>query len=249
MQNAEIVRPKMVLFDFGHTLMAEPDASELRAAEALLRHCVKNPQNLHAEDIQRFCRELWRKFCRPAAQAGREVQDFQFQRLRSALLGLEFSLSPQEQELVFWEAYTPVAPMPHIEELLAFLEARGIRKGVVSNISFSGETLAARLAKGLPGYDFEFVIASSDYGVRKPDPLIFQVALAKAGLEAGDAWFCGDSPSYDIEGAHAAGMRAVWYDDRTVDCLYRDPAQEPPACPHVHIHGWRELIDILKETQ
>jgi hypothetical protein len=24
---------------------------------------------------------------------------------------------------------------------------------------------------------------------------------------------------------------------------------EPPACPHLHIHGWRELIEILKDIE
>ena len=239
--------PKMILFDFSGTLAAEPDENGLQGAEALLSYCEKNPRNLGARDLFRLAVGLWQELSVPARRADREIHEFQSIRLRNELLGLEFSIPPQQQELVFWEAYTPLVPMPHMEELLGFLETRGIRKGVVSNIGFSGRTLAARLARTLPGHEFAFIIASSEYGVRKPDPLIFQLALAKANLAPEDIWFCGDNPRCDVEGAHAAGMFPVWYEELTVEDPRRDASAAVPACPHLHIHDWRELIEILKD--
>ena len=41
---------------------------------------------------------------------------------------------------------------------------------------------------------FEFVIDSSHVGVRKPDPRIFQLALDRMGLPAGEAVFVDDHP-------------------------------------------------------
>ena len=40
---------------------------------------------------------------------------------------------------------------------------------------------------------FESIIASSDYMFRKPNPMLFELALKKAGLNAGDVWFCGNN--------------------------------------------------------
>lgn len=64
----------------------------------------------------------------------------------------------------------------------------------------------------MPDSRFEFVIASSEYMVRKPNPRIFRLALQKAGLSPDRVWFCGDNVRADVEGAHAAGLFPVWYE-------------------------------------
>ena len=231
--------PKMILFDYGGTLMDEPSWNGLPGTRALLRYAVKNPRGLTAEEVSGFADELFDSVGRAAWNIDRELHEWQFDRLLYGLLQIEFSISAEEQERVFCAA-TCTEPMPHIEELLAYLAGQGIRMGVVSNIMFSAGQLRERIARHLPLEQFEFTIASSEFGVRKPDPLIFQLALGKADLSPEDVWFCGDHPRCDVEGAHAAGMRPVWY------C---GAPEKPPACPHLHIQDWRELIQILKDIK
>jgi len=36
-----MVKPKMILFDYGHTLLYEPENSNLRGTEAVMRYAVK----------------------------------------------------------------------------------------------------------------------------------------------------------------------------------------------------------------
>jgi HAD superfamily hydrolase (TIGR01509 family) len=55
------------------------------------------------------------------------------------------------------------------------------------------------------------LVVSEEAGVSKPDPRIFQIALDRAGVTAGEAVMVGDSWVNDIEGARAAGIRAVWF--------------------------------------
>jgi HAD superfamily hydrolase (TIGR01509 family) len=55
------------------------------------------------------------------------------------------------------------------------------------------------------------LIVSEEVGVAKPDPGIFRVALARLGVDAGDAVMFGDSWAADIVGAARAGIRAVWF--------------------------------------
>jgi putative hydrolase of the HAD superfamily len=57
---------------------------------------------------------------------------------------------------------------------------------------------------------FDAVVVSGDLGIAKPDPSIFEHALEQLGVDAADAVMVGDSMSKDVEGALAAGMRAVW---------------------------------------
>lgn len=53
------------------------------------------------------------------------------------------------------------------------------------------------------------VVSSAVVGAAKPDPAPFRRALELAGAEPADALHVGDSPENDVEGARAAGVRAV----------------------------------------
>jgi len=239
--------PKMILFDYGWTLTGALEWDTLRGRRALMPYLTRNPRGLSAEQIDERTAALFGQICRPVREMDREIHEHRFMRAVNELLQLGYSIPEAEQERIFYKHCITLAPMPHVQELLALLRALGIRTGVVSNIESSEQQLHRCTSENLPGHTFEFVIASSAYGVRKPDPLIFQLALAKAGLPPEDVWFCGDSSRCDVEGSYAVGMFPVWYEDLTMDMTMHDPGHAMPACPHLHIHDWRELIEILKE--
>jgi FMN phosphatase YigB (HAD superfamily) len=90
-------------------------------------------------------------------------------------------------------------------ELLALLASR-YRLGVVSN--FYGNLAAVCRDAGIERHLLA-AVDSADIGSCKPDPAIFQAALAL--LEAGPAEsvFIGDSPARDMAGARGVGMRHV----------------------------------------
>jgi len=54
------------------------------------------------------------------------------------------------------------------------------------------------------------LVASEEVGVQKPDVRIFGAALARVKAKAATAVMLGDAWATDIEGARAAGVRAVW---------------------------------------
>lgn len=83
------------------------------------------------------------------------------------------------------------------------LRRRGIALAMVSNWDCALPDHIERL--GL-GHLFQTVVASAVAGAEKPDPRIFQVALAQLGVEPGRALHIGDEPN-DEQGAAAAGMR------------------------------------------
>jgi putative hydrolase of the HAD superfamily len=53
------------------------------------------------------------------------------------------------------------------------------------------------------------VVTSAEVGAAKPDPRVFERALAVAGVEPGAAIHVGDKVDNDLEGASAAGVRGV----------------------------------------
>ena len=239
-------KPKMILFDYGSTLLGEPDWDKLRGERAVFAHVVSNPRGLTPEALsdweQDYIRSRW--FLR---DHGVELPLRQMLRLKYELHGIKLDIPYEEAEYLLWSSASLMSERcvyPHIRQALDHLYERGIRTGVVSNLGWSGEALKRRIDALLPNNRFEFVITSSDYGVRKPDARIFQVALAKAGLGPEDAWYCGNDDIKDVRGANGAGMFAVHYLGRL------EGDKEPPAEPTdsdraAVITDWNELRELL----
>ena len=231
----------MILFDYGDTLLCEPGFDTLRGNEALMKYAVSNPQKLSAKQVNDFSGYLWEEFCGPIREIGAEFHNLNFQKLLYETLQLEFSVGNEELELIFWDNMSPGAKVPHVEEMLDYLREKNYRTGVISNIGFSGKALENRIGRLLPKHNFEFIIASSEYMVRKPNPLIFKLALSKADLTADEVWYCGNKPEFDVIGAHNAGIFPVWYRN--------DETDKPPCCELLRIDDWLEFIDILEELK
>jgi putative hydrolase of the HAD superfamily len=53
------------------------------------------------------------------------------------------------------------------------------------------------------------VVTSAEVGAAKPDPRVFERALAVAGVEPGETLHVGDKVDNDVDGAAAAGVRGV----------------------------------------
>lgn len=244
--NVKLKLPKMILFDYGHTLLYESGFNDTRGYEALLPYATRNEDNMTASDIADYANKLFADIGKRSRDYGVEIHDHMFQKLLFEYLGLDFSLSKDELDCIYWENAAPGAPMPNACKMLDYINGQGIRSGVISNISFSEYTLADRVNRLLPNNRFEFIMASSEYVYRKPNKIIFEVALKKARLKPEEVWFCGDNPQCDILGAASAGIYPVWYQS-DLECPYRkDEKDYEPECDHLHIHDWEELITVLR---
>lgn len=109
----------------------------------------------------------------------------------------------------FWTNYAShVHAFPEVLQTLRTLRARNVKLGIVTNGSVAVQE-AVIAAQGL-GDLVDVVAISEREGTRKPQPEIFTRALAVIGVPAAEAWFVGDHPTLDVEGAAAAGIAAVW---------------------------------------
>ena len=162
--------------------------------------------------------------------------------------GISFTIPLEEVENILWNNTSPGGRMPYVEEMLHFLHERGIRTGVISNIGWSGKALTDRINRLLPENHFEFILASSDYCVRKPNPLLFYIALQKAGLDATQVWYCGDSIKADIYGAHSVGIFPVLYEGEAEEKNPYANQNDGLAIDfeHLHIGHWRDLTEVLR---
>ena len=91
---------------------------------------------------------------------------------------------------------------------------------------------------GLLGY-FDPIIVSGDYGYRKPDRRLFQLALDGMNVTAQHALYVGNDMYRDIFGAREAGLKTVMFDSDQGKKAYRD------CVPDYTITDLRELLTIL----
>jgi HAD superfamily hydrolase (TIGR01549 family) len=85
------------------------------------------------------------------------------------------------------------------------------------------------------------LVASADVGVSKPDPAIFGIALARAGVTAAEAVMVGDSWTSDIVGARSAGVRAVWFNPERAP----KPADPPDVIEIRALEPVDEVVPVL----
>jgi HAD superfamily hydrolase (TIGR01509 family) len=117
---------------------------------------------------------------------------------------LEPVLRPGGRASTLWKMV-----MPGVPEALARLHHRGLTLAVVSN---SDGTCAESLeAAGLRRY-LGVVIDSADVGVEKPDPRIFEIALARCGAHRHRTLYVGDLYHADVVGGRGAGLHVLLLD-------------------------------------
>lgn len=241
--------PKMILFDYGHTLVYKTSRDNVFANEVILSYAKSNPHNYTAKQINDIGNDLFVSL-RNAQQSGVEVSMMKFQRTLFQYLEIDLSLNSDELEDAFWFNAVKDTAMPNAQKLLDYLNDRGIRIGVISNLSYSQRALCKRIENNFPDNRFEFVLVSSEYVFRKPNPLMAQIALSRAMLGAKDIWYCGDNLVADIEGANKAGMFPVWYKSPISNSFSEEEfLTVKPSFEHLKITDWQQLIDKLKKCK
>jgi putative hydrolase of the HAD superfamily len=91
---------------------------------------------------------------------------------------------------------------------LATLRASGKKLGMITNGPTYWQSRKIE-CMGIASL-FDTILISETEGIQKPDSRIFERALERCGVLAHESMFVGDHPEFDVEGARAAGLVAVW---------------------------------------
>lgn len=168
-------------------------ADVLAAADPLARRTLDlQPESAVRTDAERG----WRYFDLVLAHAKLPLSD--------ATDAAFAELRDYHRQRNLWELVPPDVP-----DALARLRALGVRMVVVSN---ANGTLCAHFDRlGLTRH-FDHMLDSQDFGVEKPDPRLFRIALDRAGAEPETTVHVGDLYSVDVMGARAAGLGAILFD-------------------------------------
>src|SRR4051812_15505794 len=105
-----------------------------------------------------------------------------------------------------WAACQHFEMYEDVPAVLRQIAQAGLRIGLISNTHRCLASFQSHFElQGL----ISATVSSSDHGLMKPHPSIFNAALALLGVAAAEAVMVGDSLRHDVEGALNVGMRAV----------------------------------------
>jgi putative hydrolase of the HAD superfamily len=128
-------------------------------------------------------------------------------------------------------------------EQLGALAGTGVRIAIVSNADGTVEERlreegVCQVGPGA-GVPVDAVIDSSAVGVRKPDPRIWDPALAATGARPEESIHIGDSLITDVGGARAAGIRPIHFDPFRL-CVLTD---------HEHADSMAAVVRFVRESR
>jgi len=195
---------KAVFFDAGGTLIHTdprtwlPPVLELfgesadwsRIKEAILpAYAYYDEEHLKATDEER-AKRLW----------------YETDRLLLEGLGVKRAEEIARWLVENWRSPSLWPKTPGTPEVLAELKSRGLVLAVVSNWDVLLPEVLSLM--GVSPY-LDAVFVSAALGVKKPDPAIYERALAELGLSPEEVLFVGDRPDADYEVPRRLGMKAL----------------------------------------
>jgi len=129
---------------------------------------------------------------------------------------------------------------PHAAEVLARLKNK-YKLAIISNVlSTTTADVVHELLRVAKLFDFFDVIAvSSEVGINKPDPRIFETVLNELNVKPEEAVIIGNTISTDIFGGNAIGMRTVLFQ------LGQEYQRSEWETPDHTIHSLKELLELV----
>ncbi len=103
-----------------------------------------------------------------------------------------------------FNVFAGARPHPTVAERARRLRVDGYRLAILTNNVREWHEWRANVPLDV----FDVVVDSSEVGLRKPDPAIYELTLDRLGVGAGEAVFLDDHPT-NVEAAQALGMGGV----------------------------------------
>jgi putative hydrolase of the HAD superfamily len=206
-----------VLFDYGHTLvdLQRPESHLLEAyhqinqrLEGELEREIPQAAELLVTVSEKVDADIGRSY-RTGSEQEVDIADL----YRDALRRIGISCPEEtltwviDQEQVAW--FNGIVPSPHARSVLVQLRRQGLKTVIVSNAAFPPRSMRDQLRHLELMELFDATVYSSEVGVRKPNPAIYEEALGLVGVAPGRALFIGDRLREDVWGPRNVGMEAV----------------------------------------
>jgi HAD superfamily hydrolase (TIGR01549 family) len=204
-----IDRFEVVLLDMGRTFMFDVDRFD-QGDDFGATYCRAGGNRLQGEDVFEILSAIFHQMI---ADSRRPEKYDNFSRVLTYLKRHPKSAQLPADEIailekVFSEHEAGTIPEAYANALRQL--HRTHRLGIVSDIWSHSERFYQELARAGIRELLEVVVFSSDIGIIKPSPRIFQKALDAFGVDVSKTVYIGDSLRRDVAGAKSLGIAAIW---------------------------------------
>ena len=199
---------KAILFDFGGTI----DTNGVHWSEMFWTYYERRHLRVAKPDYEKA-------FVRSDEMllAGTDIKDIDFRTMLRRQFGFQFAIlglpgADRLAEEASTECYADVRSIVARARALLLAFRGTYRLGVVSNFYGNLDRVCREFSlEELFGVMVDSVVE----GVRKPDPAIFSLALARLGVSGPEAYVVGDSYDRDIAPAKLLGCSTIWLKGRS----------------------------------
>ena len=227
-----------IFFDLDDTIYLRFDPFD-RTCAVLLPHLTEDQRRR----AFRTCRDRGDEVF-PAAQRG-EISESEMYRYRYRQGFADVGVTIDDPfAWAFYEEYIvqqrTIAPSPVMQSILSVAQEKFDRVGILTNGESARQRKKVQQLGILQWAEDSLVFVSRDAGRPKPDPYLFELAMAATGLPPEQLWMIGDSYEADVCGAAACGWHTVW--------LNRDGAPMPTGSivPDVMVESEAALLSCLE---
>jgi HAD superfamily hydrolase (TIGR01509 family) len=229
-----------VLFDYGRTLVTfSYPTEELLEVLQEFRPRIEAALGVPAPDADAILRDVLlplEEYISSMSEDEVDYMDVYRSAWERAGLKLPEPLLHQilDAEQMCWDQ--AVVLDPDALQVLSWLEAHGIKRGICSNAPFPPAMMRRQVETNGIAERVDAIVFSSEIGRRKPAPELYLAALDALATAPERTMFVGDRVREDYEGPRALGMRAV---------VLTAHAEEPPPEGVPTIASLTELPGLL----
>lgn len=146
-----------------------------------------------------------------------------------------------EFEKIYRSHQGKIHPFQTVTEILDFCKEKEINMAVLTN----GREKNQKNKAASLGLDRWFpndrIFISGAIGHQKPEPGAFLYVQEKLQLDPKDTWYIGDTYDFDIEGAHNAGWKTIWFNHR------HRPCPDAESLADIEVGSSEELKTVIEE--
>jgi FMN phosphatase YigB (HAD superfamily) len=236
---------KAILFDMGSTLLEFENSTwdVLRKLSTERGYEFLKEKNLTLPNFEEFSGILSAEFFLARSEVEQSLKEMKFEKVifdffTKLNLNTSDGIYGSFLEIYYEPVTNQVTLVDGAEKVLKFFKEKNLKIGLISNTIFPEKFHLRELKRfGLYPY-LDAYFFSSQVGVRKPHPKIFQLALKKLKVDSSEAVFIGDRLQEDVGGAQNVGMKGILKYHQGRDYTL-------PITPDAQVNELRDLTEVF----
>lgn len=193
---------KNILFDCWSTLIKFDPKTSNWPYVALLDN-IENKDEIDVEEFKKFATSFLDEYYNPSIKY--EIDNIQFYQLLVDTFNLKLN-KPLEEIKEMTLDYLNIRSEDDVLPFLYKLKERKLNLAIASNTMYSKKK-TQEIIKSTIDVEFDDIITSSMYGVRKPHKEFFIASLNRLGYKKDETIYIGDSPIEDGYGPYLAAFK------------------------------------------